>query len=81
MFVSQNMVPLYEFLGGYISQRQADGVFRQIEPRLVVRAFVGMLIHHSLNNTLWDKKRKILDVSNEEAANAFADIILNGIKK
>ena len=81
MFVNQNIVPLYEFLGAYISQRQKEGTFRQVEPRLIVRAFIGMLIHHSLNNTLWDKERKILNVSNEEAANTFADIILNGIKK
>lgn len=82
MFVEQNIVPLYEFMSAYISQRQTDGAIRgDIEPRVIIRAFVGMMIHHSLNNSLWDRKRRILDISNEEAARAFVEIILNGIKK
>ena len=57
MFVEQNIVPLYEFMSAYISQRQADGAIRgDLEPRVIIRAFVGMMIHHSLNNSLWDKK-------------------------
>jgi AcrR family transcriptional regulator len=71
----------YEFLGGYIRQRQADGAFREVEPRIVVRSFVGMFVHHSLNNLLWDKDQKLLKISNEDAAREFAAILLNGIKK
>ena len=41
---------IYEFIGGYIERRQADGAFREMKPRMAVRAFLGMLIHHSLNN-------------------------------
>ena len=71
---------IYEFIGGYVEQRQRDGAFREMNPRIVVRAFLGMLIHHSLNNILWDRKRVILDISTEEAAKNFAEIVLNGIK-
>jgi hypothetical protein len=39
---------------------------------------MGMMIHHSLNNILWDKKRTLLDIPNEEAAKNFAEIILRG---
>ena len=73
-FVSQ----IYDFLGGYIKKRQVDGVFRKIDPKIVVRSFLGMLIHHSLNNILWDKNRRILNIDNEEAARSFAEIILRG---
>jgi AcrR family transcriptional regulator len=69
---------IYNFLGGYIKTRQKDGVFRKINPRIIVRAFLGMMIHHSLNNILWDKKRTLLDIPNEEAAKNFAEIILRG---
>lgn len=72
---------VYDFLGDYIRQRQADGAFREIEPRLVIRAFTGMYIHHSLNNILWDKEQKLLKISNEEAAREFTEILLRGIKK
>ena len=82
MFVEENIVPLYVFMSEYISQRQKDGAIRSdLNPRVIIRAFVGMMIHHSLNNTLWDKKRRLLDISNEEAARAFVEIILNGIRK
>jgi AcrR family transcriptional regulator len=76
-FISQ----VYGFIGEYISERQADGAMREIDPRIVVRAFLGMLIHHSLNNILWDKQRRLLDISNEEAAKNFAEIVLRGVLK
>ena len=71
---------IYDFIGGYVAQRQKDGVFRKMNPRIAVRAFLGMLIHHSLNNILWDKKRRILNISTEEAAKNFAEILLAGIR-
>ena len=76
-FISQ----VYGFVGEYIRERQADGAMRDVSPPVVVRAFLGMLIHHSLNNILWDKQRRLLDISNEEAATNFAEIVLRGILK
>lgn len=70
---------IYNFLGGYVKQRQKEKAFRKIDPRIVVRSMMGMMIHHSLNNILWDKKRTLLDISNEEAAKNFAEIILRGV--
>lgn len=81
IFFEQFVTPIYDYLCKYIEERQTDGAFRRFEPRIAVRAFMGMLIHHSLNNILWDKKRRILDISNEEAAREFATILLNGLKK
>lgn len=81
IFFENFVFEVYEFLGSYIRQRQADGAFREVEPRVVVRSFIGMFVHHSLNNILWDRERKILKITNEEAAREFATIILQGIKK
>ena len=81
MFFTRFLTPLYEFLGSYIRKRQEDGVMREVEPRIIVRAFLGMIIHHSLNNILWDKSRRLLDISNEEAAHSFAEILLRGVLK
>jgi AcrR family transcriptional regulator len=81
MFWERNVRPVYEFLGEYIGERQRDGALLEIEPAVVVRAFIGMVIHHSLNNTLWDPKRSLLNISNEEAAHSFANILLGGITK
>ena len=79
MFWERNVRPLYEFLGAYIRGRQRDGAMIEIDPAVVVRAFVGMVIHHSLNNKLWDRARSLLNVSNEDAARQFTDILLQGI--
>jgi TetR/AcrR family transcriptional regulator len=80
MFWERNVLQMYEFLGSYIRERQGDGAFRQMEPKVAVRAFLGMVIHHSVNNNLWDPKRSVLDISNKEAARQFTEILLNGIE-
>lgn len=79
MFWDRSVRPMYEFLGGYIRERQRDGAMRPVDPRIAVRAFLGMIIHHSLNNTLWDQPRRLLDISNEDAAREFTEILLRGL--
>ncbi len=79
MFFDQFVRRVYEFLGGYIRQRQREGAFIDLDPAIVVRCFIGMVMHHSLNNNLWDPGRRLLNISNEEAARDFTNILLNGI--
>ena len=79
MFWDTFVLRIYEFLSAYIEERQRDGAFRYVEPRVVVRAFIGMIMHHSLNNNLWDPERHLLDMTNEEAAHEFTTILLQGI--
>ncbi len=79
-FFNEFIERIYDFIGGYVKRRQREGAFRKMEPRIAVRAFLGMLIHHSLNNILWDKKRVIIDMSNEQAAKNFAEVLLKGIE-
>lgn len=79
MFFDQFVLNVYEFLGGYIRERQRDGAFIEMDPAIVVRAFIGMVMHHSLNNNLWDPTRRLLKISNEDAAKQFTNILLNGI--
>ncbi len=80
-FVQTFIAGLYDFIGGYIEKRQAAGAMRGINPRIAVRAFMGMLVHHSLNNILWDKERTLLDISLDKAARNFAEILVSGIRK
>lgn len=70
---------VYRTLRSYIRERQRDGAMRHVEPHVVVRAFVGMIIHHSLNNNLWDRKQQLLKISNKMAAREFTDILLHGV--
>ncbi len=80
-FIESSINEIYEHVGGYIKLRQKEGAFRELKPRVVVRAFSGMFVHHSINNLVFDTDQKILKISDEEAATEFAKILLNGIKK
>jgi AcrR family transcriptional regulator len=79
MFWDRNVRGMYDFLSSYIRDRQREGAMRDVDPVIVVRAFLGMVIHHSLNNLLWDKRRLLLDIANERAAVEFTEILLRGI--
>ena len=79
MFFDNFVRKVYEFLGTYIRERQREGALLEMDPAIVVRCFIGMVMHHSLNNNLWDPKRGLLNISNEAAAKHFTDILLNGI--
>src|SRR5215211_3810035 len=71
MFFDEFVRRVYEFLGSYIHDRQREGALIEIDPAIVVRCFIGMVMHHSLNNNLWDPNRRLLNISNEEAAENF----------
>lgn len=79
MFFEKFVRRVYEFLGSYVRERQREGGMIDIDPAIVVRAFIGMIIHHSLNNNLWDPERRLLNLSNEAAARNFTTILLQGI--
>lgn len=79
IFFNEFVRPVYEFLGNYIRERQRDGAFVELDPTVVVRCFLGMVLHHSLNNNLWDPDRRLLNISNEAAAKHFTEILLHGI--
>jgi hypothetical protein len=78
MFWDQGIMRTYEFLGGYVRRRQSEGAFRDLDPMIIVRSFLGMIIHHSINNNLWDKSRQIINLTNEEAAHQFTEVLLLG---
>ena len=79
MFWEKFVLRVYHSLRTYIRQRQRDGAFKNVEPFVMVRAFIGMIIHHSLNNNLWDRQRQLLKISNQAAARSFTDILLHGV--
>ena len=79
MFWEKFVRRVYKFLSDYIRERQRDGAMVKIEPAIAVRAFIGMVIHHSLNNNLWDRKQRLLKISNKAAARHFTEILLRGV--
>lgn len=80
MFWEKFVLRVYQFLGGYIRERQRDGALLEMDPKIIVRAFIGMIVHHSLNNNLWDRQHRLLRISNQKAAREFTNILLRGIQ-
>jgi len=79
MFWEKFVKRVYRTLRGYIRERQREGAMKQVEPLVIVRAFIGMIIHHSLNNNLWDRQQQLLKISNKAAAREFTEILLHGV--
>jgi AcrR family transcriptional regulator len=79
MFWERNVLQVYEFLSDYLRERQREGALREVDPRIIVRAFVGMVMHHAVSNNLWDTQRRSLNITNEQAAREFTEILLRGI--
>lgn len=79
MFQDKNVREMAQFLCSYIRERQKAGALRDIEPMVAGRAFIGMIVYHSLVTTLFDKSRRLLDIPNDRAAREFTEIFLTGI--
>src|SRR5437763_7988490 len=63
MFWKKFVKRVYRTLSAYIRERQREGALKKVEPLVIVRAFIGMIIHHSLNNNLWDRQQQVLKIS------------------
>ncbi len=81
MFWEKFVTRVYRSLSGYIRERQQDGAMVDVEPAVIVRAFIGMVVHHSLNNNLWDREGRLLKISNQAAAREFTKILLHGVAR
>ena len=64
----------------YIKQRIADGAFRQLDPAVAARAFVGMVLHQVQVRTIF-KDSEDIKLSNKQFADRFVEIFLNGIRE
>lgn len=62
----------------YVERLQREGTFRRCEPRLAVRAFMGMLVHHLLTQEVF-QLRELGVYQPAEAAGVFVAIFLNGL--
>ncbi len=56
-FFQTRVASYYEVLSEYIRKRIAAGAFRAVDPLLAARAFVGMVVYHSLIQELYGGKR------------------------
>lgn len=80
MFFQSRMGGVGMKLMQYFENRMRQGAFRALKPKVAIKAFLGMIMHHSMTLQLFTLPRS-LQISKKEAVEAFVDIFLEGIKK
>jgi AcrR family transcriptional regulator len=78
MFFEAQMRECGETLRSYIEGLQRQGIFRPCDPRLAVRAFMGMLVHHLLTQEVF-RLRELGVFSRDEVVATFVDLFLHGL--
>jgi AcrR family transcriptional regulator len=79
-FFESKVQKLHEFLGSYIEQRIAEGVFRPVNPLVAARGFVGMIAHYILLHKIYGVKRPV-GYSPEQAVETFVTLFCEGIRQ
>ncbi len=70
----------YRILADYVRKRAAEGVFRKVDAMTAVRGFVGMVMNHAMINRFFQADGKeMLNISNRQAAERFADLFLGSL--
>ena len=77
LFMETQVRPTYEWLGNYIARRMTEKIFRKTDPMILVRAFLGMVSHHSLIRIIY--KDPLLRKTNKEMAREFSKVFLQGV--
>lgn len=63
-----------------IDRLVSDGTFKNINPVLATRGFIGMVSHYCISQEVFGMKKKY-KTNYREAASVFVDIFLNGIRE
>ncbi len=78
-FFRLHMADRYERLADFIRRRIAEGAYREVDPLLAARAFLGMVVYHHLIQELFGGS-KLQAFAPRQVAEAITDIWLDGMK-
>jgi len=67
-------------LSEYIKDRISGGFFKEVNPLLAAKAFIGMVINYIIVQELFGEK-KDKRIKQEDVAEVFVKIFLEGISK
>ena len=79
IFQSQ-VTNLVKVLGAYVQTRIEDGAFRDRDPMIAARGFLGMINHQVLMREIF-KHEAYVKYSNQDLAEAYTSLFLNGVRK
>ncbi len=78
MFFGKHHRVFYDHLATYIETRIAEGAFRNLDPLLAARAFIGMVVHHRLLHEIF---KVPMDRSCNETVSTYVELFLTGLVK
>jgi hypothetical protein len=78
MFFGKHHRVLYDHLATYIKTRIDEGAFRQVDPLLAARAFIGMVVHHRLLHEIFGVP---MHQTHDSTVRTYVDLFLTGIMK
>ena len=78
-FFQLDMAERYERLAAFIRQRIAEGAYRDVDPLIAARAFLGMIVYHHLIQELFGGS-KLQAFTPRQVAEGITDIWLAGMK-
>ncbi len=77
MFFRNQHRTVYEYLARYIQRRIKEGAFREVDPLLAARAFIGMIVYHRLVHELFQVP---MHRSPEDTVATYVALFLDGIR-
>jgi TetR/AcrR family transcriptional regulator len=76
MFFGKHHRVFYDHLAAYIRTRVSEGAFRNVDPLLAARAFIGMVVHHRLLHEIFEVP---MHRSHDETVTTYVDLFLGGL--
>lgn len=80
IFLKKRGLELMDYLESRIKGLVKEGVFRDVDTGLAVRAFMGMVLQYSVAQELYGLK-KYFSRPNEKVTGAFVDIFFEGMRR
>jgi AcrR family transcriptional regulator len=78
MFFQKQIRGFYEMVGGYIERRTRAGAFRDVEPMVAARAFIGMVSYHGLVKVIFQDR--VVKADRQHLLDEMVSLFLEGIR-
>jgi len=76
IFFAKHHKVFYDHLATYIQLRIQEGAFRDVDPLLAARAFIGIVVHHRLLHEIFGVP---MHRSHDETVATYVELFLNGL--
>ena len=79
-FLDRRVRKSIEYVARYLARRRREGAFRGLDPVATARAFLGMVVYHSLLTHLF-RHPLPRRVSREALVGTWVDLFLDGVRR